>query len=166
VVDAVAIRGGKETKARVAIYGARESAILNIAIWIRGLDGIREEELEPYMVMNFGREALNSRMMEITLASPTGEVQFSSRLVVLPDGNFPKGVDDDGYDVLAADCKNDKRFMALIDKMMEGFDQGVVWIGRGVLSPPIEVKFGGKGIQGPLKKVLDFVRQSRTTASS
>jgi len=124
IVDAVAIRGGKETKARVAVYGARESGILNIAIWIQGLDGLGDAELEPYMVMNLGREARNTRMMEFMLASPTGQVRFNSRMVVIPDGNFPRGVDDDGYDVLAADSKNNAQFMAFVHKMLDGFDQG------------------------------------------
>ena len=56
-------------------------------------------------------------------------------------------------------------FDALLHKMNEGFDHGVVWIGRGVFTPPIEVKFGGAGIQGPLKKVLAFVQKNEVSPS-
>ncbi|MGD1103416.1 MAG: hypothetical protein ABSA59_15300 [Terriglobia bacterium] len=167
VVDAVAKRGGKESKARVVVYGGRKSGILLIGIWIRGLsEVISEENLSPYTRPQLEPEGLNPRMIEITLSSLTGKVQFNSRMVVLSDGNFPKGVDDDGSDVFVASCRSDNRCMALIHKMMEGFDQGVVWIGREVFSPPIQVNFGGKGIQSHLKTVLDFVEPAKATGST
>jgi hypothetical protein len=167
VVDTVAIRGGRQSKARVAIYGARKSGLLNICIWIGGLSQlISEENLLPFRGPVLGREARNAHMIEITLVSPTGDVRFNSRMVVISDGNFPEGVDDDGSDVFAANSENDKRFMALIHKMNEGFEHGVVWIGRGVFSPPIEVKFGGKGIQSHLKTVIDFVEPPKARANT
>lgn len=166
-VDAVAIRGGKQSKARVVIYGARKSGILIIGIWIHGLSElIPEKELWPYTGPDLGHEARNPRMMQITLVSPTGAVKFDSRMGVVTDLSLPRGVDEDGSDMFAAEIKNDDHSKALLHKMNEGFDEGLVWIGRGVFSPPIEVKFGGEGIQSHLKTVLDFVELSKATGNT
>lgn len=42
--------------------------------------------------------------------------------------------------------------------MNAGFDYGLVTIGQGVFSPPIEVKFGGEGINGRLMPAMDWAK--------
>ena len=42
--------------------------------------------------------------------------------------------------------------------MNAGFDYGLVTIGRGVFSPPIEVKFGGEDINDRLMPAMDWAK--------
>ena len=158
-VDAVVIRGEKESKARVVISGQRKLGTSLIGIWIDRLNEvISEDDLWPYTGPPLGREALNPHMMEITLVSPKGKVQFNSPIVMVSSGGFPKGVAADDDYLFATNCKTDKRFKAFIDQMNEGFDYGLVTIGGGVFSPPIEVKFGGEGIKGLLMPAMDWAK--------
>ena len=167
VVDAVAIRGKIRAPARVVVSGARNSGILLIGIWIRGLtEVIPEDKLGDYVRPLVGHEALNPRMIEITLFSQGRQVQLDSRMVLMSGFNFPGDVDDDGSDAIVVGRHNDKPFMALIRRMSDSFDSGTVWIGRGVFSPPVEVRFKGDGIRTSLKGVMDFVERGIVPAGS
>jgi hypothetical protein len=157
-VDAVAIRRKKKSKARVVISGPRKLGTAVIGIWIDRLNEvISEDDLWPYTGPPLGREALNPHMIEITIVSPKGKVQFDSQMIMLSGGSFPKGTGGDEY-FFATNCKTDKRFKAFIDQMNMGFDYGFVVIGRGVFSPPIEVKFGGEGIKGILMPAMVWTK--------
>ena len=158
-VDAVATRGKRESRARVVISGQRKWGTADIGIWIDGLNEvIPEKELWPYTGPDPGREALNPHMMEIRLVSPRGKVQFDSRMLMEIGLSFPKGVAAGEEYLFTTNCKTDKRFKAFIDQMNAGFDYGIVTIGRGVFSPPIEVKFGGEGIRGQLMPAMDWAK--------
>ena len=119
---------------------------------------IPEKELWSYTGPDLGHEALNLHMMEITLVSQGGKEQFNSRMVMLSGGNFPKGIIADDEYLFATNSKTNKRFKAFLDQMNAGFDYGLVTIGRGVFSPPIEVKFGGEGIKGLLMPAMDWAK--------
>ena len=158
-VDAVATRGQRESRARVVISGQRKWGTSLIGIWIEGLyEVIPEKELWSYTGPDLGHEALNLHMMEITLVSQGGKEQFNSRMVMLSGGNFPKGIIADDEYLFATNSKTNKRFKAFLDQMNAGFDYGLVTIGRGVFSPPIEVKFGGEGIKGLLMPAMDWAK--------
>lgn len=160
LVDAVAIRGKIRAPARVVVFGARNSGILLVGVWIRGLtEVIPEDKLSDYQRPVVGHEALNPHMIEITLFSQGRQVQLDSRMVLMSEFILPGGVDDDGSDAIVVGRHNDKPFMALIRRMSDGFDSGTVWIGRGVFSPPVEVRFKGDGIRTSLKGVMDFVER-------
>lgn len=166
-VDAVATRGKKEYKARVVVSGPRGLGTSAIGIWVEKLnDVISEHDLLPYTGPDLGREASNSHMMEITLVSKTGKVQFNSRMVMAFGGNFPNGVVDNyDHDYFTVNSKLDKQFKTFIDEMNAGFDYGIVTIGRGVFSPPIEVKFGGEGIKGKLMPAMDAKKSIAYTSA-
>jgi hypothetical protein len=166
-VDAIAKRGEKESRARVVVSVARKWGTAEIGVWIPELsEMISEQELRPYMGPDLGREAKNTHMIEIMLISQRGKVQFNSRMVTLAGGNFPNGVASDVDLLFATNCKTDKRIIAFLDQMDSGFDHGVVKIGRGVFSPPIEVDFGGNGIHDHFKAVMLFVGTSKAKAST
>jgi hypothetical protein len=158
-VDAVATRGKGESRARVVVSGQRKWGTALIGIWIDRLNEvIPEDDLWPYTGPPLGPEAMNPHMMEITLVFQKGRrVQFNSRMVMESGGSFPKGIADDEY-FIATNCKTDKRFKAFIDQMNSGFEYGLVTIGRGVFSPPIEIKFGGEGIRGQLMPAMDWAK--------
>jgi hypothetical protein len=157
-VDGVAVRGQKESKAQVVISGNRESGISQIGIWIDGLlQMISEKELEPYTGPDLGHEALNSHMIEIRLVSAKSEVHFNSRMVMTGGRGFPKGLAADGDLVFNSNRKMDGQFKAFLRQMSEGFNYGVITIGHGVFSPPVEVKFGGKGVEKQLKALIDTI---------
>ena len=118
---------------------------------------IPEDDLWPYTGPPLGPEARNPHMIEITLVSPKGKIQFNSPMVMLSGGSFPKGVSDDEY-LFATNCKPDKRFKTFINDMNAGFDYGLVTIGRGVFSPPIEIKIRGKEIKGQLMPAMDWAK--------
>ncbi len=112
-VDAVATRGQKESRARVVVSGQRKLGTSLIGIWIDRLNEvIPEDDLWPYTGPPLGHEALNPRMMEITLVSPKGKVQFNSPMVMVSSGGFPKGLAADDDYLFATNCKADKRFKA------------------------------------------------------
>jgi hypothetical protein len=157
-VDAVAVHSQQESKAQVVISGNRESGISQIAIWIDGLSQmISEKELEPYTGPDLGHEALNSHMIEIRLVSSKGEVHFNSRMVMTGGRGFPKGLAADGDLLFNSNRKMDGQFKAFLRQMSEGFNYGVVTIGRGVFTSAFEVKFGGKGVESQLKTLIDTV---------
>jgi hypothetical protein len=87
-----------ESRARVVVSGQRKWGTALIGIWIDRLNEvISEDDLWPYTGPPLGREAQNPRMIEITLFSQRGKVQFNSQMVMLIGGNFPKGIADDEY---------------------------------------------------------------------
>lgn len=55
----------------------------------------------------------------------------------------------------------DKRFSSFLEKMPRGFDHGVIRIGRGVITPLIEIKFRGDGAASQVKTVMDFLESSK-----
>jgi hypothetical protein len=166
-VDGIATRGQKEYRARVVVSGPRGWGTSAIGIWVDKLNEvISENDLSPYTGPDLGREASNSHMMEITLVSKTGKVQFNSRMVMAFGGNFPNGVVDNyDNDYFTVNSKLDKQFKTFIDEMNAGFDYGIVTIGRGVFSPPIEVKFGGEGIKGKLMPAMDAKKSIAYTSA-
>jgi hypothetical protein len=158
VVDGIATCGAKQSRARIAFFGARKSGMLDIGVWVRELsDVIPNEALYPYEGPDFGREAFNPHMIEITLTSQTGDVHFHSRMGILIGDSLPRGLSDDNGVVLATSFSSDRESKVLLHQLSEGFDHGTISIGRNVFSPSIEVKFVGQGIQNYLKRVLDFV---------
>ena len=155
-VDAVAIRGKQESKARIVLSAARNWGTPQIGIWVDGLFRvIPETQLWPYMGPDLGPAALNPRMIEITLAGSRGKVRFNSRMIMLSAGNFPEGVADRGELLFATNGKINQQFKSFLRQMNAGFDHGTVRIGQGVFSPPMEIKFRGEGVEGRLNTVID-----------
>ncbi len=166
-IPAIAKRGIKESRARVVISVARKWRTAEIGIWIDNMsEVIAEKELWPYMGPDLGHEAKNPQMMRFKLVSPKGEVRFSSRMIMSSGGNFPTGVAGDGEFLFATNCSTDKRFKTFLGNLDNGFDYGEVVIGRGVFSPPIEIKFVGNGIKGHLKEIVDILNASGTEPHS
>jgi hypothetical protein len=105
-----------------------------------------------------GKAGLNPHMIEITLFSPSGKVQFSTQMVVTGSESFPQGVADTHELIVNSNFWEYKRIKPFLDKMDAGFDHGIIRVGKGVFSPPVEVKFGDAGIKGKLKTIVDSVR--------
>jgi len=161
-VLAIAKRGERESRARVVVSVARKWGTALIGVSVNDLPKlVSEKELWPYTGPDPGPEAMNSRMMEFTLVSPRGEAHFHSQMLMSSSGNFAKGVADDGDELFGTNCKMDKRFIAFLAEMKAGFDYGVIRIGQGVFSPPIEIKFGGRDATTRLTPVMEYVRESR-----
>lgn len=161
-VGATAKRGGLESSALVFISVAKKWGTADIGVLIKDLSKlISEKDLWPYTGPDLGREAMNPRMMEVTLISPRGEAHFESRMIMSSSGNFPKGLINDEDQLFATNCAMDRRFIALLAEMKEGFDYGVVQIGRGVFSPAIEVRFGGQNVKNALEPVMRYIKEQK-----
>jgi hypothetical protein len=167
MIDGSASRGETQSKARVIVSVARRWGTVEIGIRINDLFKlIPERELWPYTGPDLGPDSANPNMMEITLVSPRGESHFNSRMVMMPGNGFPKGVADNAELLFATNCRTDDRLYAFLADMNRGFADGDVQIGRGVFSPPIEIKFGGQDIARHLQPVMDCIRKSRPIGTS
>jgi hypothetical protein len=166
-VNAIAVRGTKESKARVIVSFAPRWGTIKIGVRIEGLSEIiPEEDLWPYTGPDLGREALNPRMMQIAVFSTQGEAHFNSRMIMSAGGNFPTGVADKTELLFSTNTAMDKRFKAFLKRMSAGFDHGVVRIGQGVFSPPIEVKFRGESSGVKLKPLIESAEAFKAAGSS
>jgi hypothetical protein len=158
-IGAIAKRGQRESTASVVISVAKRWGTAHIGVLVKDQSKlISEKELWPYMGPDPGHEAMNPRMMEITLISSRGNTHYNSQMLMSASGNFPKGITDEDVDLFDTNNKTNKQFIAFLDDMKEGFDYGIVQIGRGVFSPPLEVRFGGQNAKGVLTKLMQYVR--------
>jgi hypothetical protein len=166
-VDAVATRGKLVSKARVVVSGQKRLGTALVGIWIERLNEVVSDKvLWPYTGPPLGPEAQNAHMIEIRLVSPGSKFEYSSRLVMLAGGNFPKGIADrDDEYLFSTNSTSNERFKTLVQKMNSGFDYGLVTIGRSVLSPPIVIKFPGDGVKGLLMPAMDGAKEKASDSS-
>lgn len=158
--DAVASRGEKKVKARVIVSAAPQWGTVTMGIWIKGISElIEEKELWPYDGPAPGRAASNPRMIAIKVFTSAGELNVDSHMGINSGGNYPKGAAPEDDEVLSVNLKEGE-LTNLLERMNTGFNYGVVTIGQGVFSPPFVVRFDGKGINGKLNVVLDYVAHS------
>ena len=155
---------GKKMKAYVVLEGHSKPDGLgypSLSVVVQNIkDVVPSSELEQFEGPDLSDAAIKERALEINIVSNKMSRIINTRMIFAQEPDLPADVlgdEDNIIDMGVFPTKQDKMaWKQLIVEMSSGFDKGHLTIGGPIFSHKLNVEFSGKGIESPLKKLLEF----------